>query len=303
MATDEFALNGMQGLSGTGASWRDYLSVTKIGITVANLMATFAGLWVGSHGHPGFLVTLATLVGTALVVASGATFNNYIDRDIDTRMERTQTRAIASGKIKPRKALWLGIVLGVSGIADLVAFVNLTAALCGFAGLLMYSYIYTVWLKRNTTLSTVLGGIAGATPPLVGWAAGSGGSLGVPAWVMFFVFFLWQPPHFLPLAMKRSEEYRAAGIPMLPVVQGFRATKWQILRYTAALLPVSILLYGVRVENGLYLIVAAGLGGWFLVRAFQGLYTRDDLAWARQLFKFSLLYLTAMCAAMVLGAV
>lgn len=303
MAAKQFALDGPKDIGGSHATFRDYVSVTKLGITTANLMATFAGLWVGSHGHPQLSATLAVLIGTALVVASGATFNNFIDRDIDTRMERTQERAIPSGKVKPKKALILGAALGALGLMDLLVFVNLTAALMGAIGLLMYSYIYTVWLKRTTTLSTVLGGIAGAAPPLVGWAAGSGGTLGFPAWVIFFIFFLWQPPHFLPLAMKRSEEYRAAGIPMLPVVQGFRPTKWQILRYTAALVPVSLLLYATHVENVLYLVFACGLGIRFLALALRGIYTHDDLSWARQVFRFSLIYLTSMCVLLVVGTV
>lgn len=303
MTTDELSLTMKQvkEAENASASFRDYVSLTKIEITVANLMATFAGLWVASHGHPRLSVTAAVLLGTALVVGAGAIFNNFLDRDIDVKMLRTQERAIASGKVAPERALALGAALGAVGLVDLLIFVNPTAALTAAVGLVMYSYIYTVWLKRKTTLSTVLGGIAGAAPPLVGFAAGSGGSLGFAAWAMFFIFFLWQPPHFLPLAMKRSEEYRAAGIPMLPVVRGFGPTKWQILRYTAALLPVSVLLYAANAESLLYLVTALGLGIWFLVLAIQGLFVEDDLAWARKVFKFSLIYLTVLCVAMVVG--
>ncbi|MCL6518195.1 MAG: heme o synthase [Alicyclobacillus sp.] len=285
---------------GTG-KWRDYISLMKLGITAANLMATVAGLWMGAHGHPVWRTVVLTLIGTALVVASGATLNNFVDRDIDIRMERTSGRALPSGKVQPVAALVIGLVLGAVGLALLAGWVNGVAAACAFVGLVMYAYIYTVWLKRTTTLSTVLGGLAGAMPPLVGYAAGSGGHLDLVAWVVFSIFFLWQPPHFLPLAMKRVEDYRAAGIPMLPVVRGYTETKWQILVYTAAMVPVSLLLYALRAAGVIYLLVAVVLGVIFLWRAVQGLFTKDDLAWANRLFGFSLVYLTGMCLAMIVN--
>lgn len=282
---------------------RDYVSITKVGITVANLMSTFAGLWAGSHGRPSAWLILYTLLGTALVVASGATLNNYFDRDIDRKMARTRSRALVTGTVEPRLALWMGLALGVAGLALLALLVNVTAAVFALAGLVMYAYVYTVWLKRNTTWSTVLGGFAGAMPPLVGWAAGSGGALTLPALVVFLVFFLWQPPHFFPLAMKRCEDYRAAGIPMLPVVRGFRHTKLQIIAFTVVMVPVSFLLYVVHAEGVIYLVVAATLGIVFLIKAVQGLYAKNDLVWAGKLFGYSLLYLTGLCIAMVFGAV
>ncbi|GGJ01468.1 protoheme IX farnesyltransferase 2 [Alicyclobacillus cellulosilyticus] len=282
---------------------RDLVSLTKVGITVANLMATFAGYWVGCHGHPQWGSLVWTLLGAALVVAAGATLNNYIDRDIDDRMERTKTRALVTGKVSPQTALWFGVSLGVAGTAVLALGVNLTAAACGLAGLVMYAYVYTVWLKRTTTLSTVLGGAAGAAPPLLGWAGGSGGSLGLSAWVLFTVFFLWQPPHFLPLAMRRSEEYRAAGIPMLPVVRGFVETKVQILLYTVAMVVTSWFLYLLGDENVLYLLTVLVLGVGYVYQAVRGLFVTDDLAWAAKVFRYSLIYLTVLCVALVLGVV
>jgi heme o synthase len=295
--------NGEQSTTSARGSLRDYISVLKLGITIANVMATIAGLWVGSHGHPQILTLLFTIIGTAMVVAGGAALNNYVDRDIDYRMSRTKERAVVSGKVKPTIVFWMGLSLGVIGTVILAALVNIVAAACAFGGLIAYSYIYTVWLKRTTTLSTVLGGVAGALPPLIGFAAGSHGSLGLGAWVLFFIFFFWQPPHFLPLAMKRTEEYRAAGIPMLPVVRGFGETKLQILLYTSAMVPVSLLLYGLGYEGILYLGVSLILGLIFLGRAIQGLFVKDDLAWSKKLFGFSLLYLTAMCLVMIVSAV
>ncbi|MCL6547633.1 MAG: heme o synthase [Alicyclobacillus sp.] len=285
------------------ATLRDYLSITKVGITVANLMAAFAGMWAASHGRPGLWTGIWAMVGTALVVASGATLNNYVDRDIDPRMQRTRARAVAEGRVKPAAALWMGLCLGAAGLAVLGGLVNWTSAACAFAGLVVYAYVYSVWLKRTTSLSTVFGGVAGALPPLIGWAAGSGGDLGVPAWSVFFTFFLWQPPHFLPLAMKRVEDYRAAGIPMLPVVRGFAETKWQVVGYTAAMLPMSLLLYPLKYEGRIYLWAALILGLWFLWEGIRGLYGRDDLRWASRVFRTSLCYLTGLCVAMVVGVV
>ncbi len=282
-------------------SIKDYISITKVGITTANLMSTFAGLWVGAHGHPDFITTVSTIIGTALVVASGAALNNYIDRDIDHRMKRTKERAVASGRVTANEAFTLGISLGTLGIVILAAGSGIAASGCAFIGLIMYAYVYTVWLKRTSTLSTVLGGIAGAMPPLVGFAAGSKGILGLDALFVFLLFFFWQPPHFFPLAMKRVQEYRAAGIPMLPVVKGFEATKRQIILYTILMVAASFLLYTQGIEGILYLITALVLGGLYIFRALQGLYAKNDIAWANKVFGFSLLYLTIMSAALVVG--
>ncbi len=280
---------------------RDYISLMKLGITIANLMATFAGFWVSSHGHPNLLGLFWTLIGTGLVVAGGATLNNFIDMDIDHQMQRTQKRALVAKKVKPKAAFWMGITLSVVGLLLLAFLVNWQASACAFVGLLMYAYVYTVWLKRTTTLSTVFGGISGAIPPLVGWVAGNGGVLNLGGWALFFIFFLWQPPHFLPLAMKKTDDYRRAGIPMLPVVRGFNESKRQILQYTAALFPVSLSLYALRYEGPFYLIVMTALGVGFLVQAVRGLSAKDDLQWANNLFRYSLIYLTGLCVVMVIG--
>lgn len=264
-------------------------------------MAAFAGLWVGAHGYPGVTTTIVTLAGTALVVASGAALNNYVDRDIDYRMKRTRQRAVASGKVTPIEAFVLGITLGILGILILAAGAGVAAAGCAFIGLVMYAYVYTVWLKRTTTWSTVIGGIAGAMPPVVGYAAGSGGVLGLDAFFIFLLFFFWQPPHFYPLAMKRSEEYRAAGVPMLPVVKGNTSAKKQIMFFTVLMVVTSFVLYFRNVEGILYFGIALVLGLLYVFRSLQGIYVKDDIAWANRVFGFSLLYLTLMSAALVIG--
>ncbi|RIV26665.1 protoheme IX farnesyltransferase [Alicyclobacillaceae bacterium I2511] len=287
------------GHQGTRVS--DLFSLIKPEITFANLMAAAAGLWVGAHGRPDLWSAVFTLLGSALVVGGGAALNNFVDRDIDDKMQRTQNRPLVAGRLEPHVALRLGIGLSVSGLTVLLFLVNFTAAACAFAGLVVYSYFYTVWLKRTTSLNTVLGGISGALPPLIGYAGGNGGHLGWTAWSLFLIFLLWQPPHFFPLAMKRVEEYRAAGIPMLPVVRGFAVTKWHILFYTVLILPVSFLPYVLHAENLIYLVVSMVLGLGFLAKALQGLFAKDDVVWAKGMFSYSLIYLTTLCIAFVVG--
>lgn len=284
----------------SGGSWKDYVSLTKVGITAANLWTAFTGLWLASKGHPDLYVTAMTLVGTALVVAGGATLNNWVDRDIDPLMSRTAKRPLAEGRIPAARALAFGLILSAAGLSILGLGLNPLAALMGFAGLFTYVVVYTMWLKRTTTLNTVVGGVAGAAPPLIGWTAVTG-TLDVGAWVLFLLLFLWQPPHFLALAIKRVEEYRAAGVPMLPVVRGFEETKRQMIRYTAAMVPISFLLYGVGAVNKLYLAAAAILGAVYLVLALWGLWTADVIKWANLMFRYSLVYLTAACAMMIVA--
>ncbi|WP_304457916.1 heme o synthase [Alicyclobacillus sendaiensis] len=292
-----------KGVESARATLRDYLSIMKWGITVANLMATFAGLWVASGGRPPLNIMLFTLVGTMFVVAGGAALNNFYDRDIDQRMPRTKMRAVARGKVSPGAALGIGLAMSATGLAVLLVGVNWQSAVCAFVGLFVYSYLYTVWFKRHTTLNTVLGGVSGAMPPLIGWVAGSGGTLSLAAWCLFFTFFLWQPPHFLPLAMKKTEDYRSAGVPMLPVVRGFRETKRQIVIYTAAMVPVSLMLTVLGAEGWLYFVVMGALGLWFLALAVKGLFIppEKDMEWANRVFRFSLIYLTALCVVSVLS--
>lgn len=277
------------------ATWSDYLHLTKPGITISNLMTTFTGLWLASGGSPDLKLTIFTLLGAAFFIASGATLNNFYDRELDLKMKRTKNRAIASGRIHPRNALAFGIALLVAGLVVLAVFANPLAAVWGLIGHIFYVLIYTP-LKRVTTLNTVIGGISGAAPPVIGWVAVTN-SMDFGAWLLFLVLFLWQPPHFLALAMLKVEDYRAGGIPMLPVVKGFYETKRQMFFWGAALLPASLLLFLHSEVGYLYLGVTLVLGLIYLVLLFQGFRVQDDLAWARKLFGYSLIYLTAFCAA------
>lgn len=281
-------------------SWKDYVEVSKTGIVFSNLITTFTGLWLALHftGQPFFShlgIVLFTLLGTAFIVAGGCALNNYIDRDIDPIMERTHERPSATGRLSGAQILWYGLIMSSLGTVLLLFTGSYIAAVCGVIGLFVYVVVYTMWLKRTHSLNTIIGGISGALPPVIGWAAVDP-SLSVTAWELFIVMFLWQPPHFLALAMKRVEEYRAAGIPMLPVVAGFRFTKKQMNTYLVALVISSLFLYSL---GAVYLIVSALLGLGWIVLGFSSSKFKDDIAWSRAMFVYSLNYLTILFVLMI----
>ncbi|WP_078430629.1 heme o synthase [Alkalihalobacterium alkalinitrilicum] len=281
-------------------SWKDYLTLGKIGIVTSNLITTFAGLFLAAK-YSGISLTdnlhifVFALIGAALVMAGGCTLNNFIDRDIDPVMERTKERPSVNGRFQANHILWVGLIQSAIGIMFL-ALTNSVAAVIGILGLFVYVVLYSMWSKRTHSLNTVVGSISGAVPPLIGWAA-IDPSLHTYAWLLFFIMFFWQPPHFLALAMKRCEEYRAAGIPMLPVVAGFAVTKRQMVLYVAILIPVSLMLapFGL-----VYTIVAAALGIGWLILGIAGFKMKDDIKWARLMFVYSLNYLTILFVLMVI---
>lgn len=179
---------------------------------------------------------LLTLIGSSLIIAGSCAINNWYDRDIDHVMERTKVRPTVTGKIQPNQALWSGILLVALGLIMLLM-TTVMAAVIGFIGVFTYVVLYTMWTKRRYTINTVVGSVSGAVPPLIGWTAVEG-NIGVVAWVLFMILFIWQIPHFLALAIKKTEDYRAANIPMLPVVYGFEVTKRQIIVWVACLMPL-----------------------------------------------------------------
>lgn len=281
-------------------SWKDYLVLAKHGIVTSNLITTFAGVYLAAYytstglgDH--LLAMIYALLGTGLVMAGGCTLNNYIDRDIDHIMERTKDRPTVTGRFSPNHVLFVGLLQSALGIGFL-ALTTASAAIFGLVGLFIYVVLYSMWTKRTTTLNTIVGSFSGAVPPLIGWAAIDGG-LHLYAWLLFFIMFFWQPPHFLALAMRRVDEYRAAGIPMLPVVAGFEMTKRQMVLYVIMLLPVSLMLYPFGL---VYTIAAAILGIGWLVIGFAGFKMKDSIKWARLMFVYSLNYLTILFVLMVI---
>ncbi|RYL95437.1 protoheme IX farnesyltransferase [Sporolactobacillus sp. THM7-4] len=281
-------------------SVKDVLTTVKMGIVNSNLITAFTGLWLALYfteqSLSDFLWPVVfVLTGTALVIAGGCSLNNYIDRDIDQLMTRTRERPSATGKLKSKKVLTLGLFLSITGLV-LLYLASLPAALFGLVGLVVYVMIYTMWLKRTHSLNTVIGSIAGAVPPIIGWAA-IDPSLDSPVpWVLFLIMFLWQPPHFLALAIKRVEEYRQAGVPMLPVVAGFEVTKRQMIVYVSVLFPISLLLYSLGI---FYTAAAMIMGAGWLACAVYGLYAKDTVKWARTMFVASLNYLVLLFSVMI----
>jgi len=278
--------------------WRDYVALTKPRIMSLLLLTAAAGMFAGARGVPDLGKLAALLAGGALASGGASALNHLLDRDVDALLgERTADRPVVAGRIAPRQALAFGLALSALALALLASAVNVLAALLAAAGTLGYVLVYTRWLKRSTPQNIVIGGAAGAMPPLVGWAAATGG-LSAPALLLFGIVFLWTPPHFWALALLLRREYAAAGIPMLPVVRGERATARWILRYTLVLGAVSVTPV-LWLGAGLYLGAAVVLGACFigLAVALRRAVTPDRAA---RLFHFSLLYLTLLFAALAI---
>jgi protoheme IX farnesyltransferase len=281
---------------------RDYVTLTKPRVMSLLLLTGGAAVFVGAGGVPGWGVFALTMTGLALACGGAAALNHYLDRDIDPLMgERTARRPVASGRVAPYIALEFGIALSAVSFVLLDALVNLPTALLALAGNLFYVLVYTRWLKRTTPQNIVIGGAAGAVPPLVGYA-GAAGHLGWAALVMFGIVFLWTPPHFWALALMIREHYAKARVPMLPVVRGDRETARQIAWYTVALVTATLLPVAFGVFGLVYAVPAALLGIVFVWAALQ-LWREMTKARAVALFHYSLLYLALLFVAMALDAV
>jgi protoheme IX farnesyltransferase len=279
-------------------AWRDYLTLTKPRIMVLLLLTAAGGMFVGAGGVPPAGILVATLGGLALACGGASALNHVLDRDIDVHMRRTDRRPVAAGRIPPERALEFGVALSALSFVVLASFVNVLAALLALAGNLFYVLVYTRWLKRSTPQNIVIGGAAGAVPPLVGWAAATG-DLTLPALFLFLIVFFWTPPHFWALALLIRRDYEAAGVPMLPVVKGEGETARSIVRYTLVLVGISLLPVFWSTAGWLYLGSAILLGGTFIGLAL--LLRRDHTpARARRLFTFSLAYLALLFVAMAI---
>lgn len=277
---------------------KDYISLTKPGVITLLIFTTFAGMVITPAGMPGLALIAWTMLGGWLMAAGAHSVNCWADRDIDVNMGRTARRPIPSGRIPAWHALALGIALGVVAFAILAVFVNIAAALLSLAGYLFYVFVYTRWLKRSTPSNIVIGGAAGAFPPLVGWAAATG-SLTLPSLLLFLIVFYWTPPHFWALALIREKDYARAGVPMLPVVAGEAETKRQILLYTIQMIALTVIPTPLGMFGIPYLLMAAGLAAWFMVHVVR-LMRRGTTASAWGLYKFSLLYLFLLFGAMMI---
>ena len=285
----------------TKAAIGAYIGLTKPRIIELLLVTTVPAMVLAAQGMPHPLLILGTLIGGALTAGGANAINCYIDRDIDQVMKRTSHRSLPTQRVAPERALLFGIVIGGTGFLWLAILVNILSAVLAVSAILFYVFIYTLWLKRSTTQNIVIGGAAGAIPPLVGWAAVTG-RVDLPALVLFAIIFIWTPPHFWALALRYRADYAAAGVPMLPVVAGEEATRRQIFWYTLALVASTIMLYVTGGAGVVYLAVATLLGAAFIRMAWQLLRSREAFPVMR-LFHYSITYLTALFGAMILDQV
>jgi heme o synthase len=286
-----------RGESVARASWRDYLTLTKPRIMSLLLLTGAAGMFVGDGGVPPVNELGLMLAGLALACGGASALNHVLDADVDRLMgKRTERRPVASGRVSPTGALEFGLALSALSFVLLASLVNVLTALLALVGNLFYVLVYTRWLKRRTAQNIVIGGAAGAVPPLVGWAAATG-DLTLPALALFAIVFFWTPPHFWALALLLRREYEAARIPMLPVVRGERETTRQILLYTGVLVGVTLLPLAWAMFGVVYAAAAVVLGGVFLALAWR---LRVDPAPRRAalVFHYSLAYLALLFVAM-----
>lgn len=277
---------------------RDYLALTKPWIVVLLLTTTLAAMFIAARGLPPLSIFFFTLLGGACAAGGANALNSYIDRKTDKEMARTSRRPIPAGRISPRRALLFALSLCALSQIILVAFVNVPSAVLSLIGIIYYAYVYTVLLKRLTVQNIVIGGVAGAIPPLVGWAAVMG-DLSLFAFYLFAIIFIWTPPHTWALMLLVEKDYRRVGIPMLPAAWGEGEARNQILWYSLALVAISIVPFALRELSWMYLVFAVGAGGWFSMLAFY-LWRDKDKAIARRLYRFSNYYLAAMFLMMVL---
>ena len=272
-----------------------YLRLTKPRIIMLLLVTTVPAMILAEQGFPSPWLILATLAGGSLAAAGANAVNCYLDRDIDQLMHRTQNRPIPAGQVEPERAVLFGIALGGLGFVVMEVFTNLLAALLTLAAFAFYVLVYTAVLKRTTPLNIVIGGAAGAVPPLAGWAAVTG-EVGISALVLFGIIVLWTPPHFWALSLNYRDDYGRANIPMLPVIVGEEETKRQIFMHTLALVAFSLLLYPLGTAGLVYLVSALTLGALFIYYAVR-MWRDPSQKATSNLFRYSILYLALLFSA------
>jgi protoheme IX farnesyltransferase len=284
-----------------GQRIKDFLALSKPLIVGLLLITTYGGLVIGGKAWPSFSLTVWTLIGGALAAGGSSALNQYIDRELDRHMQRTAKRPLADGRLTSAEGLAFGLGLSLISYYVLACFVNGLAALLSLAGIVYYVILYSLWLKKATVQNIVIGGGAGAIPPMVGYAAATG-HLDWTAWILFAIIFMWTPPHFWALAIVRMKDYERAGVPMLPVVRGEMETRKQIFIYTLELIAVTLLLPILNLAGIVYLIASLVLGGALIYAAWavwkQG---GNKVAW--RMYKWSSTYLVFIFLAIMIDAV
>jgi protoheme IX farnesyltransferase len=265
----------------------NFVSITKPGIIFGNIITVIGGFFLAARGQINLIILLATVGGIAFIIAGGCVFNNYIDRDIDKLMERTKNRVLAQGLLNPKVALVYAWVLSVIGVLILFYYTNYLTVIIALIGLLVYVLLYSLWLKR-TAYGTMIGSISGAIPPLVGYCAIKnqidGGAI-----ILFLMLSLWQMPHSYAIAIFRYADYKAAGIPVLPVKRGINLAKRQMLIYVILFVLSTLLLFGLQYTGIYYLCGALILGIFWLKLSIQGLAAVNDSVWAKKMFAVSII--------------
>lgn len=278
-------------------AWKDYLLLTKPIVVALLLVTTFAAMIVGAGRFPAFNLVFWTLLGGGLTAGGASAINQYIDRDRDKAMTRTSKRPLPDGRLNGTQVVRFGIILCLAGVGILAAFVNPLSAILAAFGIFYYVVFYSLWLKPSTPQNIVVGGGAGAIPPLVGWSAVTG-SLSIPAFFLFALIFFWTPPHFWALALLKERDYARAGVPMLPVVVGERETRIHILLYSVQLVAFTLLLPLADLGGGLYFVLAVLLGVILVLFAIQ-LWRQGGNKQAWSMYKYSSTYLALIFFALV----
>ena len=276
---------------------KQYLQVTKPGIIFGNLISVVGGFLLASKGDIDYPLFIATLLGVSLVVASGCVFNNYIDRDIDSVMERTKNRPLVRGLIDPKISLVYASVLGIAGMVLLLVAANVVAMLIAVVGFVVYVGVYSLYMKRKSVYGTLVGSLSGAAPPVIGYCAVTG-QFDTGALILLLIFSLWQMPHSYAIAIFRFKDYQAANIPVLPVIKGISVAKNHIILYIIAFMFATLMLAISGYAGYKYLIVAAAVSVWWLGMALSGYKTNNDRVWARKLFVFSIVAITSLSVMM-----
>jgi protoheme IX farnesyltransferase len=283
-------------------SIRRYYSLTKPGVLYGNALTVAAGYFLASQGKIDIWLFLAVFIGSSFIIAAACVLNNYLDQDIDAIMERTKTRAIVSGQIKGYRAVIFSIVLGVVGLAILLLWTNLLVAVLGIIGFVTYVVFYGMQSKRRSIHGTLVGSISGAIPILAGYCAVSN-TIDIGAVLVFVILFAWQFPEFYSIAIYRRKEYAAAGVPVLPVVKGLTRTKREIFIYTIVFVVACLLLTTFGYTGVTYAVAMGLAGGYWLWIAAQGFKAKDSDAWARRMFRFSMIIILLLCIMLSIGPI
>ena len=279
-------------------NWRGYLELTKPGVQALLFVSCASGMLIGSNFNPPITVFFFGLIGISFLAASSAVVNHFFDKQIDAKMDRTSKRPLVMGHISDRQAIIFSVLLYASGSIMLLNFTNFLTWLLTTLTFIFYGFIYTKYLKYMTSQNIVIGGLAGAMPPLLGWSAITN-SIEPNALLLVLIIMVWTPPHFWALAVYRVEDYSEAEVPMLPVQKGVAFTKQHILLYTFLLIACTMLPYAVQMFGEIYLISALVLGLIFLIYSFR-LYKDENNAIAMPTFAYSIIYLAALFAAMLI---